>query len=98
MELKLVGQETIEPDGYLIDFGDIKRVARDLCKSLNEFFICPMLSDSMTITETEDKKNLCIQCEDGSNFSFPVSDCARLPIVHSSVEELTHFLWFKLVE
>ena len=98
MTLSVVGQETISTDGYLIDFGDLKRAARDLCKSMNEFFICPMLSDCMTITETEDKKNLCLQCEDGSVFSFPIADCARLPIVHSSVEEMTHYIWFTLVK
>ena len=33
--------EGIQADGYVVDFGDIKTVARRLCKALNELFLCP---------------------------------------------------------
>ena len=95
LAVKITGDETIGPDGYLLDFGDIKIASRNLCKSLNEYFICPMNSDAIEITENT--TNLCLQCEDGTNFSFPKSDCAMLPLVHSSAEELCHYLWFQLV-
>lgn len=36
MAVKLTGRDTVEADGYLMDFGDIKKAARALCKSLNE--------------------------------------------------------------
>ena len=97
MSVKATGN-AIASDGYLIDFGDIKKAARDLCKSLNENFICPMLSDAMTITTSSDGLNTCLDCEDGSHFSFPNKDCKHLPLIHSSAEELTHYLWFRLVE
>ena len=51
----------------------------------------------MILSESDDGKNICLECEDGSKFSFPVSDCAKLPITHSSAEELSHYLWFKMV-
>ena len=84
------------PDGYLIDFGDIKKATRAICKSLNEFFICPALhTDAMTITEEDSQ--ICLRCEDGSFFSFPKSDCAMLPIHHSSAEEIAHYMLCQII-
>jgi 6-pyruvoyl-tetrahydropterin synthase len=44
VSVRLIG-ERIQEDGYLLDFGDVKRAVRKLCKEMNEHFICPMLSD-----------------------------------------------------
>ena len=41
--------EGVQDDGYVVDFGDIKKVARKLCKDLNELFLCPSNSDVMQI-------------------------------------------------
>lgn len=95
VSVKLTGGDMLGSDGYVIDFGDIKKATRDICKSLNESFICPRNSTDLTIVETE--QQICLQCEDGSTFSFPRSDCVLLPIVHSSAEELSHWLWCTLV-
>lgn len=77
-------------DGYVVDFGDIKRVTHEVCASLNERVIVPMLSDVLVIRLEDDEIRLV--CEDGTRFSFPADDCAQLPIVHSSAEELA--AWF----
>ncbi len=42
-------------DGYLIDFGDIKKVTRTLCKELNEHLIVPTRSDVMTIAVRDEE-------------------------------------------
>ncbi|GAB5037159.1 6-pyruvoyl tetrahydropterin synthase [Nannochloropsis oceanica] len=81
-------------DGYLIDFGDIKRVTRSLCKELNERFICPTRSDVIQIESDETSTSLL--CEDGARFVFPTGDCAMLPVVHSTAEELAQYLWHRL--
>lgn len=86
---------SLAEDGYLIDFGDIKGAARDICKSLNEYFICPMKADCMEIIDTGDQ--LCLNCEDGSKFVFPKSDCAMLPIYHSSAEEIAHYIYYRML-
>ena len=65
---------------YLIDFGDIKRVTRALCKELNERFLCPTRSDVIRIES--DDFSTTLSCEDGARFVFPTGDCAMLPIVH----------------
>ncbi|RYH12728.1 hypothetical protein EON65_37460 [archaeon] len=95
LSVKVLGSNTLGLDGYVLDFGDIKMATRDLCKSLNEYFICPAKSPNMTITE--DGAQLCIVCDDGSQFAFPKSDVALLPILHSSAEEMSHFFWCAIV-
>lgn len=35
-------------------------------------------------------------CEDGARFLLPRGDCAMLPIVHSTAEELAQYLWHRI--
>lgn len=86
----------VGPDGYVLDFGDIKRSAREVCKSLDEHLIVPMRSDVLDITQ--EGPSIIIRCEDGSEFKIPRSDCQCLPIVHSSAEEITCYLWQCIVD
>lgn len=95
VSVRAVGNHVNGHDGYLIDFGDIKKTTRAICKRLNEHFICPTLSRNMKVAELDGQ--VCLQCDDGSKFSFPRSDCAMLPIVHSSAEEMSHFLWCEII-
>eukprot|EP00922_Rhytidocystis_sp_ex-Travisia-forbesii_P007093 GHVS01010359.1.p1 GENE.GHVS01010359.1~~GHVS01010359.1.p1 ORF type:complete len:929 (-),score=286.60 GHVS01010359.1:196-2982(-) len=92
--MKLGG--AIGQDGYVMDFGDIKTTVKRVCQSLNEYFIVPMRSDVLDITVEGD--NISIRAEDGATFVFPKSDCMCLPIVHSTAEELSVFLWNRFVE
>lgn len=90
--------EGIQADGYVVDFGDIKTVARRLCKALNELFLCPGQSDVLDIEIDQQKKTLQITCEDGAEFRFPLDDAVILPIKHSTVEELAHYLCAEIIE
>jgi len=94
--IRLVGTEELGSEGYLIDFGEVKKLLRAICREINEYFICPIYSPNMKITT--DAGQLCLDCDDGSKFSFPLSDCALLPIKHSSAEEITHYLWYTIVK
>ncbi|KAL0592113.1 hypothetical protein ABG067_000766 [Albugo candida] len=76
----------VGPDGYVVDFGEIKKISRVISKDLDESFLVPMNSDVLKITF--DGTNVHILTEDNAKFSFPKSDCSLLPIVHSSAEEL----------
>jgi len=96
VSVRLIGSHTIMNDGYLIDFGDIKGVMKKICKELNEHFICPTLSDVIKISH-EDDMNITLRCQDGAFFSFPKSDCVMLPIVHSTVEELSIYLYGRVL-
>jgi len=96
--VKVVGDRSgiLHEDGYLIDFGEIKKTLRIICKELNEYFICPTRSDVMTITE--EGTQVCLVCEDGTSYSFPREDCAMLPIHHSTAEELAHYIYCRILE
>jgi 6-pyruvoyl-tetrahydropterin synthase len=79
-----------------MDFGEIKKATRDICKSMNEYFICPVRSDVLNIDESGDGE-VCIQCEDGARFVLPKSDCKMLPLVHSSAEEIARYIYCLLI-
>jgi len=84
----------VGPDGYVVDFGDIKRAARGVCARLNERVIVPMLSDVLTIVVADGEVK--ITCEDGTRFTFPEADCVLLDIRHSSAEELAAYVGERL--
>lgn len=39
----------VGPDGYVLDFGEIKKMSRVICKELNESFLVPMNSDVLKV-------------------------------------------------
>ncbi|RMX68020.1 hypothetical protein DD238_000143 [Peronospora effusa] len=88
LAVTITGQ--VGPDGYVVDFGEIKKISRVICKDLNESFLVPMNSDALKITF--DSTNVHIITEDMAEFSFPKSDCSLLPIMHSSAEELAIYI------
>jgi 6-pyruvoyl-tetrahydropterin synthase len=96
--VRVYGSRKISSDGYVVDFGNIKKVTRKVCKELNEHFLCPMLSDVIDITISEDAQTVSLKCQDGSSFVFPKGDCALLPIVHATTEELAIYLWSRLLQ
>ena len=51
--VKLIGNSKIGRDGYVLDFGAVKSVTKDVCKSMNEYFVVPMLSDVLDVTVDE---------------------------------------------
>jgi len=53
--VKLLGSHQIGRDGYVVDFGCVKSVAKDVCKKMNEYFLVPTLSEVLDITVHEDK-------------------------------------------
>jgi 6-pyruvoyltetrahydropterin/6-carboxytetrahydropterin synthase len=81
-------------DGYVLDFGLVKRVAKALCEELDERILVPERSDCLRITASADRVELVTA--EGDRFEFPRGDCALLPIVHSSAEELAAHLLGRL--
>jgi 6-pyruvoyl-tetrahydropterin synthase len=82
------------PDGYVLDFGVVKRVARDLCAELDERVLVPGRSECLRIAATGDAVEL--ETERGERFRFPAGDACVLPIAHSSAEELASYLLGRL--
>lgn len=75
--------------GYVLDFGIVKAVARRVCEQLDEKTLIPSQSDCLSIA-TEGKQIVVLYEED--EFRFPAKDVLMLPIVHSSAEELARWL------
>lgn len=82
------------PEGYVLDFGVVKRVARELCDELDERMLIPARSDCLTVGT--DGGAVTLVTPEGDRFAFPAGDCAVLPIVHSSAEELAAYLLGRL--
>ena len=77
------------PQGYVVDFGVVKRIARRLCDELDGRMLVPVDSDCIRIAE--EGTSVVLRYEN-DEFRFPRADAAMLPIVHSSVEELARYL------
>ena len=82
------------PDGYVLDFGLVKRVARALCEELDERVLLPAASDCLTIERSAEGVRVVTAA--GDRFEFPVADVLLLPIGHSSAEELAGYLLGRL--
>jgi dihydroneopterin triphosphate aldolase (PTPS-III) / 6-pyruvoyltetrahydropterin synthase len=100
--VRLLGQRQIGADGYVIDFGCVKQVCQKVCKQVNEHFLCPVHSNVLKITsyseqQEQQQQSVRIECEDGSVFVFPQQDCAMLPLVHATAEELCIYLWGEIL-
>ena len=84
------------PDGYVLDFGLVKRVARGLCDELDERVLLPADSECLTIASGPD--GVEVTTAEGDRFRFPAADVRLLPIAHSSAEELAAYLLGRLRE
>jgi len=81
-------------DGYVLDFGVVKRVARALCEELDERVIVPAASECLTVASGAD--GVEVTTADGDRFRFPAADVRLVPIAHSSAEELAAYLLGRL--
>lgn len=82
------------PDGYVLDFGTVKRCAKALCDELDERVIVPSASDCLRVRTVDG--SIEVLTEEGHRFLYPEGDCRLLPIVHSSAEELAAHLLDRL--
>lgn len=87
--VSVAAEGELGPQGYVVDFGVVKRIARRLCDDLDETMLIPVESDCLTIRE---EKGVVIVRYEEDEFRFPRGDVTLLPIVHTSVEELARYL------
>lgn len=86
----------VGPDGYVLDFGIVKRVTKAVCEDLDERILVPARSDCLTVAQ--EGPSVVLTYEDGARFVFPATDCILLPIVHASAEELAEYVLARLRE
>ncbi|KAG6962801.1 hypothetical protein JG688_00008438 [Phytophthora aleatoria] len=63
LAVTITGQ--VGSDGYVVDFGEIKRISRVICKDLNESFLVPMKSDALKSNQFVDAFTLDALLERG---------------------------------
>lgn len=80
--------------GYVIDFGLIKKLTKEIVDRLDERTIIPANSDCLTIDGPNDGA-VRIRYE-GDEFVLPAADVCLVPLVHSSAEELARYIWEEL--
>jgi len=86
---------SLSATGYVLDFGLIKKLTKQLVDRIDERTIVPGKSDCLTIENRG--ASLRIRYEQ-DEFVIPARDACVLPIVHSSAEELARYLWQELHE
>ena len=81
--------------GYVLDFGLIKKIAKEIADRLDERTIIPANSDCLTIERINNQLSVVYG---NDHFAFPVNDVAILPIAHSSAEELARYIWNEIYD
>jgi len=71
--VKLIGTDKIGRDGYVLDFGCVKTVTKEVCKELNEYFLVPTLSEVLKITVEDDDGTETTICGDADDHPTPVT-------------------------
>jgi len=93
-QLSVRVEAMLGPEGYVLDFGLVKRIAKALCDELDERTIVPERSPALAITV--DAVRVTMVTEEGHRFELPREDCAVLPIEHSSAEEIADYVLGRL--
>ncbi|KAF1786652.1 6-pyruvoyl tetrahydropterin synthase/QueD family protein [Phytophthora cactorum] len=83
LAVTITGQ--VGSDGYVVDFGEIKRISRVICKDLNESFLVPMKSDALKISC--DGANIHIITEDMATFRY-LKECGIFRFEISNLVDL----------
>jgi 6-pyruvoyl-tetrahydropterin synthase len=86
----------LSPTGYVLDFGLVKRLSKEIVDRLDERTLVPAESDCLQIALLDSGQlRICYGTEE---FRLPASDVCLLPIAHSSAEELARFIWNELCD
>ena len=86
--VELEGSLTAE-ESWILDFSEVRRLARGICKELDHKFILQTDGRALTIERTDDAYSIAFR---DRRYVMPASDVAPLPIDNSTAERLAE--WF----
>lgn len=95
VQVKVEGAKSSQNKGYLIDFSILKKIITEQLDQWDEHVLIPEKHPDMEISRTA--KNLEIHFRDRF-YSLPVSEVILLPVMNTSVEELSRLLAEKFLE
>ena len=79
--------------GYVLDFGLVKKLTKEIVDRLDERTLIPARSDCLRIEPLGEQMRIRYEADE---FILPRKDLCLLPIVHTSAEELARFIWDEL--
>jgi len=83
----------LTPDSWVIDFGDAKRMVRELCQELDHKFL--LATANRVLSVSHDDHAYDIRCGD-RRYVIPASDVAALDIDNTTAERLAEWLASRL--
>ena len=86
-------QGVLSASGYVLDFGLVKKLTKQIVGLLDERTLIPARSDCLAIERIGQQVRVRYEADE---FIFPEKDLCLLPIVHSSAEELARYIWNEL--
>ncbi len=82
-------------DGYVFDFTELKRIAKDLCNALDHRVL--LATENSKIQVQRDDESLLVTYEN-LRYMFPTRDVVLLPISNTTAELLATYLAIQLAQ
>jgi 6-pyruvoyltetrahydropterin/6-carboxytetrahydropterin synthase len=92
VEIEIFGN--LDDLGMVIDFREVKKKVRSLCRTLDHRVLLPGNSDTIEVKEKNESIEVLVQ---GKRYCFPIEDCVILPFSATTAEYLAEYLAKKLV-
>ena len=86
---------TLTSDDWVWDFGDLKRMTKDILDEMDHRFLLQRESRVLAIEENGDEWIISFG---GRRYVFPASDVAVLPIDNSTAERIAEYITGRLIE
>ncbi len=96
MTVEIEGERK-DPDGFVIDFDEVKKVLRKIIGELDHRVLVPTESDLFEVEEKDDEVEVKT-VPDGKRYVFPSEDVAFVPTHTLSAEDLAGYLLEELID
>src|SRR5207245_2038233 len=80
---------TLNEDKLVFDFTVLKRLTREICRTLNHRFLLPLHNPHLQLIESPDAWEIQFEAK---RYVFPRTDVVELPIDNSSAERLAEYI------
>ena len=80
---------------YVVDFGELKRIMRQLCDAIDHKVLLPTTNPKIGVRA--EGAFVHVTYEGHPRYVFPVDDCALLPVPNTTVEMLAELLAGQLI-
>ncbi len=83
--------ERRDPDGFVVDFDEVKRIVREILEELDHRVLVPTESELFDVKNSDDEVEVRT-VPDGKRYVFPREDVAFVPTPTLSAEDLAGYL------